>query len=319
MMKVLALCNGKHALYEEFFEAIAERYKVVRHDPSRPAAEQFEGIDVVVDMGGWASTKEFIEAGAAAGVRLWQVATTGLDHVDVACFLEKGVPLAYSPGSASAVSLAEHAFFLLLCAAKGLKRNDVGKWARTPNEEISGKTLGIVGFGASGRELARRASAFGLRTMAIGRSNASAQVARECGVDFWGTPDDLYRVLSEADYVSLHLPLTDETRCIIDIHALNRMKPTAVLINIARGGLIDEAALLEALTSGRIRGAALDVFLHEPVDPGHPLLALENVVVTPHVAGFTAGVWRRRALAVTQNIERVNQGLEALDQVQAVP
>jgi phosphoglycerate dehydrogenase-like enzyme len=121
------------------------------------------------------------------------------------------------------------------------------------------------------------------------------------------------RLLAESDYVSLHLPLTNETRGIINRHALSVMKPTAVLINIARGGLIDEAALLEALTSPRIRGAALDLFLHDP------LLALQNVVATPDVAGFTSGVWRRRATAVIENIDRVSRGLEALHQVRAVP
>jgi phosphoglycerate dehydrogenase-like enzyme len=208
---------------------------------------------------------------------------------------------------------------LLLCAAKGLRRNDVGRWVRSPNEEISGKTLGIVGFGASGKELARRASAFGLRVMAIGRRRQSPQVAAELGVDFVGTPKDMARLLAESDYLSLHLPLTDETRAIINRPALSLMKPTAVLINIARGGLIDEAALLEALNSRRIRGAALDVFLHEPVDVAHPLLALQNVVATPHVAGFTSGVWRRRAMAVIENIDRVSGGLEALHLVRAVP
>lgn len=311
-MKVLALCKGKHALYDEFFATIARQHVVVRYDASRPAAEQFVGIDVVVDMGGWASTRDLVEAGAAAGVRLWQVATTGLDHVDLGCFQEMGMPLAYSPGTASAVSLAEHAFFLLLCAAKGLKRNDARTWARSPNEEVANKTLGIVGFGASGRELARRASAFGMRVIAIGRSATSPQIRMECGVDFLGQRTDLDRVLRAADYLSLHLPLTEETRGIIDRRALRRMKRSAVLINIARGALVDEVALLEALQSRRIRGAALDVFADEPVDPQHPLLALDNVVGTPHVAGYTSGVWRRRALAVMENIERAGNGLEAL-------
>src|SRR5205807_272862 len=163
------------------------------------------------------------------------------------------------------------------------------------NDELEGKTLGIIGLGASGRELARRAWAMGMRVLAVDVVEISQAVRQECHLEFFGDLSQLNRVLAESDYLSLHIPLTKTTRYLIDRRALGLMKPTAVLINVARGPIVDEAALVEALQAGRIKGAGLDVFEREPLDPEHPLLHMENVITTQHVAGTSTGTSKRRA------------------------
>src|SRR2546427_412253 len=150
-MRVLFLCNSAHPMQEQFFNLMNERYSVKRFDPQRPAPEQFSGIDVVVDMGGACTTEELLDAGVANDVKLWQVTTTGLDHVKVESFIKKGMPLAHSPGELSAVPLAEHALYLMLCFAKGLKRNDASSWCRSLTDELAGKALGVIGFGETAR------------------------------------------------------------------------------------------------------------------------------------------------------------------------
>ncbi len=181
--------------------------------------------------------------------------------------------------------------------------------------ELEGRVLGIVGLGASGRELARRARGFGMRLQAIDVRPIEPEVLAELKPEFVGTPADLDRVVRESDVLSLHLHLNPETRHTIDARRLSLMKPTAFLVNVARGALVDEAALYEALLAGRIGGAGLDVFAAEPPDPGLPVYRLPNVVVTPHIAGATDGTARRRAAAAAGNVDRIAEGLEPLYRV----
>ena len=231
------------------------------------------------------------------------------------------MPLAHSPSSSAAVPLAEHALSLMLSFAKNLNTTNATKantWYRPISEELEGKTLGLIGLGASGRELAKRAWPMGMRIMAIDIADVPQAIRDELHVEFFADPSQLRRVLIEANYLSLHTPLTSKTRNMIDRQAFELMKPTAVLINVARGALVNEEALVEALTSGRIKGAGLDVYLQEPLDPAHPLLQLDNVIATPHVAGFARGTWRRRNEAAAENITRIVQGLPPLHQVTSV-
>ena len=252
----------------------------------------------------------------AAGVKLWQVTTNGLDKTEVAYFLELGLPLANTPGPMSAVSLAEHALFFMLCLAKNLSASQqtlrAGTLNGAINDELEGKTLGILGLGASGRDLARRAVPLGMRIMAVDVAPVAPDVLQSHGVEFFGGLSQLDHLLAKADYLSLHTPLTAQTRHLIDRRGLGLMKPTAFLINIARGGIVDEAALVEALQAGRLAGAGLDVFEKEPVDPAHPLLHMDNVIATPHRAGVTWGTARRRGQAAAENVRRVAEGMPPL-------
>lgn len=310
-MKVLFLRtrNELHHSFDILTTVVNGDHVIEALDPGEPACGQFAGVDIVVDPGGAVGTREMIDAAKAAGVKLWQVTTNGLDHVDVEYFMQTQVPLASCPGPSSAVPLAEHAIWLILCFAKQLGVNQTKGWSRSINEELNGKTLGIVGLGASGRELARLAGPFGMRTLGLDAIPQPAGLLDELNIHWCGRLDELGALLRESDFVSLHLPLTNETRHVIDRRALGMMKPGAVLVNVARGALIDEAALIEALDTGQIKGAALDVFETEPLPADHPFLRMANVLTTPHMAGFTTGTWRRRVAHTAENIERVAAGL----------
>ncbi len=177
-------------------------------------------------------------------------------------------------------AVAEHAFALMLAAARDLAAMDRGvrarDWRPRPGTELAGKTLGIVGLGGTGRALAGIAAAFGMRVIGWSRSGVPPGLACE--------PATLDTLLAEADVVSLHLALTPETRGVIDRRRLRLMRPHAILVNTARGELVEEAALAEALGTGRPAHAALDVFAEEPPGRGHPLTRLANVTLSAHAA-----------------------------------
>ena len=180
-------------------------------------------------------------------------------------------------------AVAEHAIALMWAAARGLAAMDrsmrAGQWVRTEGLQLTGKTLGLIGFGGIGAEVARIASGSGMRVLAWNRTLRQAP-----GVEF--VP--LERLLAESHVVSLHLLLTDETRGFIGAAQLAQMRPGAILINTARGAVVDEAAMIDALRTGRLGHAALDVFDVEPLPPGHALSGLENVTLSAHSAFRTA-------------------------------
>ena len=304
-----------HPWYDDFLEAIAGRFPVELYDTNSPFADQLEDVDVVVDQGGW-GTHAMADDAAAASVKLWQVIGTGLDHIDIKYFNDRGLPVCYSPGFLSGIGLAEHALMFMLCLVKkwGLTQKNVhsGVWYHPMTEELQGKNLGLVGFGGSAQELAVRAWAMGMRVSAIDVVDVPASLLSDRHVSFFGHVKDLPKLLVESDFLSLHVPLTAQTTHMMDRAAFAQMKRTAFLINVARGELVEEAALLEALRSGQIRGAGLDTFACEPLKPNHPLLQLANVIATPHIAGGTRGTSRRRGQSAAENVARVAAGQEPL-------
>jgi len=218
---------------------------------------------------------------ACPDLRLISVWGTGTDHVDLAAAARHGVVVTNTPG-VSAISIAEHALALLLAVARRIPQLDAatrrGEWPRGQSVELHGKTCGIVGLGAIGRRFARIAAGIGMRVIAW-----TMHPKPEPGVEFVEL-DDLY---CSSDVVSIHLRLSPATEGFIASRQLALMKPTAILINTARGAIVDEVALIDALVKGRIAGAGLDVFSTEPLPAGHPLAQLPNVVMTPHCAGIT--------------------------------
>jgi phosphoglycerate dehydrogenase-like enzyme len=295
--------------------ALADRAELVVLDSEGSLAEQFENVRVVIDQGGNA-TRPMVEAGAAAGVELWQIHGTGVDYEKVDFIVNMGMPVANTPGAFSAIALAEHALFLMLCLAKNLREMErnvrSGNMYQPLNDELAGATLGLIGFGASAKELARRARTLEMRVRAIDVVNISAEERDQLSLEWSGSPSELPRLLRESDYVSIHAPLTEATHHMLDRDALALMKPNAVVINVARGAIVDEAALARVVSEGLIRGAGLDTFSREPPSPSDPLLSLENVVATPHVAGGTFGTSKRRAAACAENVTRVAEGLTPL-------
>lgn len=243
-------------------------------------------------MGGAAalipSMSRITESVIAAAPRLKLIVQfgAGLEGVDAQAASARGIPVRNVPG-ANAQAVAELAIFLMLALARRLplhrrsfERRVVGD---PPGTELLGKTLGIVGLGATGRALARVAKALGMDVIAIRRAPA----LDDPDASWVGGREDLDILLARADFVSLHVPVSAESLGMIDTARLWRMKKSAFLINVGRGGLLDRRALLDALALGRIAGAGLDVYWEEPPDPNDPLLAMDNVVATPHVGGVT--------------------------------
>ena len=299
-------------------EALADSAELVVLDATRELGPQFEGVRVVIDQGGHAS-RPMIDAGATAGVELWQVLGTGLDHTDIDYILGKGIGLANTPGPFSAVALAEHALFLMLALAKNFSaaaRNlRTGRMYAPLASELAGRTLGLVGLGASARELGARARALEMRIIGVDVVEPPRDVTAALGIAWVGSPSDLPRLMRESDYVSIHVPLTRETFHMIDAGLLALLKPSAVLVNVSRGAIVDEDALVESLREGRIRGAGIDVFSTEPPAADHPFLLLDNVIATPHIAGVTDGTSKRRGGACAENVRRVAANLPPLHQV----
>lgn len=231
---------------------------------------------------------------------------SGTDHIDVAAATERGVLVVNAAGG-QATAVAEHAIGLMLALAKRIAVSDrifhaegrfVGRehytgpgWPGWPHE-IGGSTIGIVGFGAVGRDLARKCRlAFDMRVLAYDPYCAPADIVA-ADVEPAGS---LAALLPACDWVSLHVPLTAETRGLVGEAELRAMRPTAALVNLARGGVVDEDALLRALTEGWIAGAGLDVFAAEPGPDGHPLYGLDNVVCTAHLGGWVEEAMPRLA------------------------
>jgi phosphoglycerate dehydrogenase-like enzyme len=227
----------------------------------------------------------------------------GLDNVDREAAAARGIAVRNVPG-ANAQAVAELALFLMLALARRLPMHRRSFAARIvgdpPGSELSGKTLGIVGLGASGRQLARMARGIGMEVIAI-RRNA----APDPDASWVGGPADLHSLLGRADYVSLHIPTSAETRNLMNAAAFRAMKPNASVINVGRGDLVDRAALIEALDTKTIAGAGLDVYWEEPPDPADPLLAREEVVATPHIGGVTEEALDRIATRVAEILKEL--------------
>jgi phosphoglycerate dehydrogenase-like enzyme len=314
--KVLFLPNPKmrQPWQNDVVAAVGTRHDLRIFDDAAPIQPQFEGVEVVIDFGGSMGTRAM--ADIATSVKLWQILGTGFDHFDLTYWKGKKIVVANCPGIFTGIPLAECAMMLMLLLARRWHRSQISLKNQVmcvpKGEELAERRLALVGFGASALELARRARGFGMKISAIDIRDISLTEQQDNGLEFAGKPSDLDQLLSDNDYISLHLHLNNETRHIIDGPRLKLMKPTSYLINVARGELVDEKALYAALVEERIAGAGIDVFRDEPVDPDNPLLKLANVVATPHIAGVTDGTSRRRAGCAAQNVDRISEGLEPL-------
>lgn len=254
-------------------------------------------------------------------LRLIQVPGHGYDHIDLAAAAAAGVPVATVASSgAEAHTVAEMAILLAGVASRRILQGDravrEGRWGSLVMLqggvfELAGKTIGLVGLGRIGREVAKRARAFDMRVIYHDVFRPTPEQEAEIGVEY----RDLDALLGEADIVSLHAPLTAETRGLMNDRTLALMKPGAVLVNTARGPLVDASALERALREDRIRAAAIDVFESEPPPAGLPLYELDNIVLQPHMAGVTAESVLRIIVAALENCRRVARGEDPLDVV----
>ncbi|HEY7385175.1 MAG TPA: D-2-hydroxyacid dehydrogenase [Beijerinckiaceae bacterium] len=310
----LSICFA-HAAYQ-LGDEFSARGTGINHFELRSLDELQARIgeaDVLVVSGLWRN--ELLER--AGRLRFIQSISAGTDQYARDALRAKGVRLASAQG-ANERAVAEHAIALILALARQLPQARDNQARRTwrgmiadrtrREDELGGKTLVIVGLGRIGARLAALTHAFGMRVIGVRRSTGKPPG----GVDAVVAPDRLPEVLPEADFVALTCPLTPETEGLIGAPQLSAMKPTAYLINVARGRVVDEAAMLTALQDRRIAGASLDCFHDEPLPPSSPLWAFENVIITPHSAGETRRYETNVVDLLIDNLERLLSGNPAL-------
>jgi len=307
-MKPKILVVLRHTLCEEairILEGVGDVSVAPRLIGERELADLARDCQALV-LGGNKFGREAIMM--AKGLKVISRHGVGVDNVDIEAATERGVLVTYTPG-ANADSVAEHTFALLLGLVRRISLADrsirEGEWgsAEFMGFELVGKTLGIIGLGAIGSRVAKRAMAFEMDVIAydpyVPNERASA-----LGVKLV----DLETLLRSSDIVSLHASLTDETRHMLAARELGMMRRTAVLINAARGQLVDEGALIQALEGGTVSGAGLDAFRSEPLPEGHPFTGMRNVLLTPHVASFTKEALARGDKILAMDLAAVLMG-----------
>ena len=267
--------------------------EVEARDPARPLAPQLAGAEVALPSNARFGAEELA---AAPRLRLIQQPAVGHEGIDVAAARARGIPVCNAPGT-NTDAVAQAALLLVLALARRVPAArrcfQEARIGAPLGVELSGRRLGVVGLGKTGARLADAARALGMEVEGVrSRSGRAA----------------LLEMLGRADVVSIHCPLTPETRGLLDEEAFAAMRPGALLVNVARGAIVDRPALERALASGRLRGAGLDVFWEEPWDPRDPLFAREDVIALPHVAGSTEEAFARIAAVVARNTRALLAG-----------
>ena len=294
----------REPIAEAGVELLRERFDV-DVDPNGDLAETIGGYEAIVVRSATKLDRELIER--ADRLKVIGRAGVGVDNVDVEAATRRGIVVANAPES-TVVSAAEHTIGLLLALSRNIAQAHAalkdGRWERSAHGgiELAGKTLGVLGFGRIGQQVARRALGLEMRVVAYDPFVARERF-RELGAERAESADE---VLAAADFLTLHLPLTAETSGALDAKAFARMRDGVRIVNAARGELVDEQALLDALRSGKVAAAALDVFSAEPYSG--PLLELDNVVVTPHLAASTEEAQDRAGVIVAEQVAAALEG-----------
>ncbi|MDA8229673.1 MAG: phosphoglycerate dehydrogenase [Desulfitobacterium hafniense] len=256
--------------------------------------------DAILVRSGTRVTKDVIEAGI--NLKVIGRAGVGVDNIDVKAATDKGIIVVNSPNG-NTIATTEYTMAMLLSLSRNLPQAynsmKLGKWNRSEflGVELQGKTLGVIGFGRIGSEVAKRAAGFNMKVLAYDPF-ISEESAEDAGVDLV----DLERIYADADFITIHTPLTAETRYMVNQEAFAKMKPGVRIIQCARGGIVDEDALIDALDKGIVAGAAIDVFENEPLNQNHKLLEFENVIVTPHLGASTQEAQKMVAISVAEGI-----------------
>ena len=308
----VAYFTGVGARADVMLDNAPDNVEVMVVDRTLPAAEQ---IDLCRDADAIISSEVTTEVlRECPNVKLIQTLSAGYDRMDLEAILEMGIPVANN-GGANAISVSEQTMALMI----GIGRNLMAQWDSTTKQrnwrsnlyqtdltEVTDKTVGIVGLGRIGRQVARRLTGFDTRTIYYDVVDIPEEVQREVKAE----PVGFDELLETSDFVSLHVPLTRRTRGMMSDREFDMMKPSAFLINLCRGPVVDEAALYRALTEGKIAGAGLDVLEVEPTPADNPLFDLDNVIITPHMAGQSQETALRAAHFAYGNILRTLNGEE---------
>ena len=299
-MRMLFCGSGWLPIVDHIAARLPAGATLARWDRSRPLADEVGDVDVLLPSN---ARVDAAVIAAARQLRLIQQPAAGTEGIDKAAAAARGIPVCNAPAT-NHVAVAELALSLrpararrAPAAARAFAAREVG----VPlGIELAGRTLGILGMGRTGRALATRAEALGMRVIGLGR----------------GADGDARRAFfASCDAISIHCPLDDATRGLVGAAAFAAMRPGALVVNVARGGVIDRAALVAALAAGRLGGVGLDVHWEEPPDPGDPLYADPRVVALPHVAGSTEEAFARIADVVIENLDRLARGAPLLHRV----
>ncbi len=292
-------------LHNDAVELLAG-YAPVRLAPSPdglPPAELLAEAEAILTRGRGRVTQEILAA--APRLRVIARCGVGVDNIDISAAKGRAIPVVYAPGSTT-FAVAEQTLLLMLALARRLpalaNATATGNWAIREGYsgvELMGKRLGIVGLGEIGRRVADLGAAFGMEVLTWSRSSRDPRFA---------ALDSLEELLAQADLISLHLALTPQTRHLIGPAQLDRMKPGSLLINTARGGVVDQSAVLAALESGQLGGYAADVLAQEPPAPDDPLPSHPRALITPHVAALTDRTYRVICFSTAENVLRVLKG-----------
>lgn len=305
------------AIENKIAQLLEPDFEIEEFDPARPLAQQVDSAHVLLIRSA-AITREVIDA--APRLQLIQRPGVHIESVDFDHAGARRIPVCNVPAALThgGEDVAEHVMFLALALAKRYREAAASLGARrigAPSTHVlRGKVFGLVGLGRTGRAVVDMARGFGMRVWAIKRT-VSEDLRNAMGLEWLKTPDHLPELLRQSDFLSLHIPLNEQTKGMIGPFEIALMKPGAFLINVARGHVVDRSALMAALREQRLAGVGLDVFWDEPIDPKDPLLALPNVIATPHVANMTQETIETIARVAAENIRRVKAGLPPMHQI----
>ena len=261
--------------------------------------QRLQGAKVAINIRAYSKFDE-IALRACPGMKMIAVLGIGTDNIDLATASRLGIQVSNTPGY-SALAVAEHTLALMLAAARRVTEHErelrAGRWARLPMIQLHGRTLGIIGLGNIGRQVASLAKGIGMKVWAW-TLHPSSQRAKESGIQFV----ELDRLLSQSDVISINIRASDQTHGLISRQALEKVKPSCILVNTARASIVDTHAMIDALRAGRLAAAGLDVFDHEPLPANDPILSLPNVVLSPHNSGMTPEAIEKGNEMVVENV-----------------
>jgi D-3-phosphoglycerate dehydrogenase len=283
------------------------RVTVYTHRASTPEEliRRLQGAKVAVNIRAYSKFNETL-LGACPGLKMIAVLGVGTDNIDLAAASRLGIKVTNTPGF-SAVSVAEHTLALMLSAARKIPEQETelraGRWTRLPMTQLHGKRLGLIGFGNIGRQFAGLAKGIGMKVWAW-TFNPSPERAEAAGIQF----ADFDQLISQSDVIAVTIKASEKTRGLISREALAKMKPSCILVNTARASIVDTAAMIEALKTGKLAAAGLDVYDQEPLPADDPILSLSNVVLSPHNAGMTPEAIERGNEMLVENVISFLQG-----------
>jgi len=298
-----------HRLNENIMKSLEEKFKVNVANSGDPK----EIYPLIKDANGIIVRIGYLDRDTIMSLDNLEVigrTGVGVDNIDLVAANERGIPVVVTPG-ANTRSVAEHTLAFILALSKDLKINDMEMHKGNYNIrnncksfEVFGKTLGIIGFGNIGQEVAKICSSIGIKIL-VYDPFIKPKIVEEMGFQF---TEQLELLLRKSDIISIHVALTKDTTGMISTKEFNMMKPSVIVINCARGNIIDEKALVEALKNNKIRGVGLDVFSSEPIDNNNPILEFKNVITTPHIAGLTGEAFFAMSKMVADGVSAVLSG-----------